>query len=167
MLTKQQKIEQVKEAKQMVSDSKAIVFVDFSSTSDEELKKLRQTLRTAGAKLKVFKKKLMRIVMQESGYDFNPEQFETQVGTIFSPLEIFEIAGSVYKFHKSIKNDKFKILGGYDLLTKNPLEAALINRIGQLPSREILLAQLVGMMSAPMKMFLYVLDQKSKQTVEK
>ena len=49
----------------------------------------------------------------------------------------------------------------------NFFDAETVEKIGQLPSREILLAQLVGMLSAPMRIFLYVLDQKSKQTVEK
>ena len=42
----------------------------------------------------------------------------------------------------------------------------MVKQIGQLPSREILLGRVVGMLVSPIRMFLYVLDQKSKQTVE-
>ena len=34
--------------------------------------------------------------------------------------------------------------------------------IGKLPSREVLLAQVAGMLAAPIKMFLYVLNEKAK-----
>ena len=42
----------------------------------------------------------------------------------------------------------------------------LVMRVGTLPTREVLLAQFLGMLAAPVRSFLYLLDQKSKQTVE-
>ena len=44
-----------------------------------------------------------------------------------------------------------------------PIDAAQVVFIGNLPPREVLLAQLLGMIAAPIRSFLYVLDQKSKQ----
>jgi ribosomal protein L10 len=38
--------------------------------------------------------------------------------------------------------------------------------IGQLPSREVLLSQVLGTIAAPLQALLYLLEQKSKQTVE-
>lgn len=166
MLTKQQKKEQINESKELIKNSDSLMFVDFSGTQVEDIKKLRLALRDAGAKMKVFKKKLLRVALKDSGIDFDPEQFDLQLGTIFSKKDISEIAGPVYKFSKGLKGAQFKILGSYDLLAKNFLDAEAVKKIGQLPSREILLGQLVGMLSVPIRMFLYVLDQKSKQTVE-
>ncbi|MEK9154760.1 MAG: 50S ribosomal protein L10 [Patescibacteria group bacterium] len=167
MLTKEQKKQQIEEGKKLLKNSKVLLFVDFSGTTVEDLKKLRIALLNFGAKMKVFKKRLLRIILNESGYDFTPEQFDLQAGAIFSPVEISEAAGPIYKFSKETKSKNFKILGAYDLLAKNFCDGDMVKKIGQLPSREVLLAQLAGMLSAPMKMFLYVLDQKSKQTVEK
>lgn len=166
MLTKKQKSEQIEEGKKLIQESKLLTFVDFSGVAMEDLKKLRRALLGVGAKMQVIKKKLLRIAFKESGHDFNPEQFDLQVGTIFSDKDISEIASPVYKFSKGIKNKDFKILGAYDLIAKNFLSGEEVKQIGQLPSREILIGRVVGMIAAPMKMFLYVLDQKSKQTVE-
>ncbi len=166
MLTKQQKSQQIEESKNMLKQSRILAFVDFSGTNVEDMKKLRRILRDVGAKLKVFKKKLLRIALKDSGFDFNPEQFDLQVGAVFASKDISEIAGLIYKFSKEIKNKNFKILGSYDLADKNFFDGAMVTRIGQLPSREILLGQLVGMLSAPIKMFMHVLSQKSKM-VEK
>lgn len=167
MLTKQQKLKQIEESKEILKDNQSLVFVDFSGVTMEELKKLRRALKEVGAKMKVFKKKLLRIAFKESGMDFNPEQFESQAATVFSDKDISEIAGSVYKFSKSLKKDSsFGILGAYNLLDKLFIDAETVKKIGQLPPKEILLGQLVGMLSMPIKMFMNVLNEKVK-TVEK
>ncbi|MBI4993801.1 50S ribosomal protein L10 [Candidatus Wolfebacteria bacterium] len=166
MLTKAQKSQHIEESKKLIKDSKFLTFIDFSGTAVEDIKKLRLALREVGAKMKVFKKKLLRVALKDIGIDFNPEQFDLQLGTIFSDKDISEIAGPVYKFSKGLKDAQFKILGSYDLSAKNFLDAEAVKKIGQLPSREVLLGQLVGMLASPIRMFLYVLDQKSKQTVE-
>ena len=56
------------------------------------------------------------------------------------------------------------LLGGYDVAGKQPVDAATIVMIGKLPPREVLLAQLLGMIAAPIKSLLYVLDQKAKRS---
>ncbi len=160
MLTKQQKAEQIKESRDILSANKTLVFTDFSGKTVEEVKKLRRSLLSIGAKLKVFKKKLLRIAFTENGIDFNPEQFESQVATVFTDKDIADVAGIVYK-------SDISILGGYDLAGKNFIDAETVKKIGQLPSREILLGQLVGMLSAPIKMFMRVLSEKSKMVENK
>ncbi len=163
MLTKQQKTEQIKEISELLKNNRILIFTDFSGTSVEDLKKLRGSLAVAaGAKLKAFKKRLLGIAFKESGFDFDPNQFESQLATVFSDKDIFEIAGPVYKFFKEVEKKGFKILGAYDLAAKNFIDAETAKRIGQLPPREVLLAQVVGMMAAPIKMFLRVLNEKAK-----
>ncbi|HDH31228.1 MAG TPA: 50S ribosomal protein L10 [Candidatus Wolfebacteria bacterium] len=159
MLTKKQKTEQIEEGQNLFKKSHSLVFIDFSGISVENINALRKVLREVGAKLKVVKKRLMRIIFEKHGIDFNPEQFESQLGTIFADKNISEIAGPVYK-------SKIKILGGYDLLAKDFMDAEKVEFIGKLPSKEVLLGQLVGMFAAPIKMFMRVLSEKSKM-VEK
>ncbi len=166
MLNKQQKFQQIEEGKKVLQNSRFLVFADFTKTGVEDLKKLRRDLKNAGAAMKVFKKKLLRIAFSESGFDFNPERFESQAAMIFSDKDISEISGPVYRFLKSLKNSGFEILGAYDLPARLFIDAETVKKIGELPPREILLAQLVGMLSAPIRMFMNVLNEKSKM-VEK
>ncbi len=119
MLTKQQKAKQMEEGEKLLEKSHGLIFIDFTGISVEKLRKLRRSLKELGAKLKVVKKKLLRIVFQNKKIDFNPEQFDSQVGTIFIENDITEIAGPVYKSNISI-------LGAYDLLAKNFLDAQTI-----------------------------------------
>ncbi len=167
MKTKKQKQTAIEEGKKLLEGNRNMVFVDFTGASVEDLKSLRKTLKEIGAKLKVVKKKLMRILFEKEGIDFNPEQFESQMATIFADKDITEIAGPVYKFAKDKEKKGFKILGAYDLPAKSFIDGETVTKIGKLPSREILLGQLVGMLASPIRMFLYVLNEKSKQMVEK
>lgn len=167
MLTKQQKTEQIKKISELLKNNRLLIFTDFSGVSVEDLKKLRVSLAAgAGAKLKVFKKRLLGITLKEGGFDFDPNQFDSQLATVFSDKDISEVAALVYKFFKEVEKKGFKILGAYDLAAKNFVDAETVKMIGKLPPREVLLAQVVGMLAAPIRMFLYVLDQKTKM-VEK
>ena len=149
----------------MLKGSKILLFTDFTGTGVEEIKKLRKLVRDLGAKYKVIKKKLMRVAFENSQIGFDPERFESQLGTIFSPKDISEVAGPVYKFSKEVEKKGFKILGAYDLEKGEFLEGDFVKKIGQLPPREIILGQLAGVLSAPLKMLMYVLDQKKNQPV--
>ncbi len=164
MLTKQQKKEQIKEGQKLLKENKGLVFVDFSGAGVEDLRSLRNVLKEFGAKLKVIKKKLMRIAFEKEKLDFNPEQFESQTGMIFSDKDVSEVAGPIYRFSQEIKKKDFKILGAYDIAAKNFIDGETTIKIGQLPTREVLLGQLVGVLSAPLRAFMYVLNEKSTRS---
>ncbi|MBI2035058.1 MAG: 50S ribosomal protein L10 [Candidatus Liptonbacteria bacterium] len=169
MLTKAQKVKKVEAGVEDIKRAKTLVFADFSGTKFEELRNLRVDLKAIGAKFQVLKKRLLRIIFEKSGIEFNPEQFESQVGTVFTDKDISEVAGIVYKFAKTTvgenKKERFQILGGFDILAKKFMDAKEVKTIGELPSKEILLGQLLGTIIGPARAFLYVLDQKSKQTI--
>ncbi len=162
MKTRQQKARQIEEGDKLLKENKSLVFIDFSGAGVEDLKSLRRILKGFGAKLKVIKKKLLRIIFEREKIDFNPEQFELQAGTIFTDKDVSEIAAPVYKFSKGVEKKGFKILGAYDMSAKNFIDAETIIKIGQLPAREVLLSQLVRVLSAPMRMLAYVLSLGSK-----
>ena len=163
MKTKEQKQSAIKEAQDLLSKSQNIAFVDFTGISDGDMKVLRKTLKDIGAKTKIIKKRLLRVALEKSQIDLNPEQFDEQLATIFSDKDISDLASPIYKFYKEKEKRGFKMLGAYNLAEKSFMDGEMFKRIGQLPSREILLAQFVGMLQAPIRMLAYVLDQKSKQ----
>jgi large subunit ribosomal protein L10 len=164
MKTKQQKKEQIEKGGSLLKDSKVLIFTDFSKLPAEDMRKLRREILPTGAKLFVIKKRLLGVLMKQNGYDIDLSKYKMSVGTVFSPVSLEEVSGPVYKFFKGMKLEKEKVLGGYDVAAKSFIEPATIAFIGELPPREVLLGQLLGMLSSPIRSFLYVLDQKSKQT---
>lgn len=162
MKTKQQKKEQLEEGAKLLKKSKVLLFADFTKLTAEEVRRLRRELTKAGAKMFVIKKRLLGILMKEKGYDVDIKKFGFSVGTVFSPDELESISAPFYKFFKELKVEKEKVLGGYDVTAKRFVEPAEVAFIGELPPREVLLGQFLGLLSSPIRSFMYVLDQKSK-----
>ena len=157
----------IAETQDLLKNSKNLLFVNFTGTGVEDIKELKKTLRPLGATVRVVNKRLLRVSLEQSKIDFSPEQFETQLATIFSPVDISEIAGPVYKFFKSKEKKGFNIYGAYDIEGAKFLDAAMTKQIGQLPSREVLLSQVVGVLAAPISMFLYILTERGKMVEAK
>ncbi len=159
--TKDQKSNILTKGREELKDSTNLIFADFGGTTAQDLRNLRLTLKDAGAKFQVIKKRFLRILLKERDIEFDPKEFEMQLGTVFAKRDIFEAAGSIYKFAKDKEN--FKILGGLDLNNAEKMDADFIKRIGQLPSREILLGQVLGTIVAPLRALMWILQERSKK----
>jgi len=170
MKTRAQKQEELKKGKELLRKSRILIFTDFTKLATEDLRRLRRELKNLGAKFFVIKKRLLAILLKEEGINFDARQFKISLGTIFSSVDLEKIVSPIYKLFSSLEIPEGgeknmwikKILGGYDIENKNIIDAAEILALGQLPPREVLLTQLLGMIAAPIKSFLYVLSEKSK-----
>ncbi|MEK7512855.1 MAG: hypothetical protein AAB601_01510, partial [Patescibacteria group bacterium] len=83
---------------------------------------------------------------------------------VLTSPDAIETAGTVWKFGKQFKKKGiFAIVGGYDTKVKALIDAGTMQRYGQIPPREVLLTQLVGLLISPIRSLAYVLDQRAKQ----
>ena len=170
MKTKAQKTTELARAKTLLDKSQALIFADFTKITAENLRKLRIELKKSGANFLVIKKRILGILLKEKGIDVDLKQFKTSVGTIFSEVDSEHIAGPAFKFFSGMEvpegaaKDVWikKILAGYNITANTAMTAEDIVYIGKLPPREVVLAQLLGMLAAPIRSFLYILDEKSK-----
>ncbi len=170
MKTKAQKTEELKKAKALLDKSQALVFADFTKVAAEDVRKLRIELKKTGGNFLVIKKRLLALLLKERGIDVDLKQFKMSIGTIFSEKGADAAAGPAFKFFSALEvpegGDKQMwvnhLLGGYDVKDKAAMDAARVIFIGKLPPREVLLAQLLGMLASPLRSFMYLLDQKAK-----
>ena len=166
MLTKEQKKSHVALATEKIKNSKTILFADFAGVSTKDLETLKNDLRKEGAVVKVFKKRLLRIALQEAGIDYDPMTNEAQMAGIFSPVEISEIAGPVYKYGLQLKkaNDKanLEVLSAYDGDLNKVLSKEEFIIIAKLPSKDVLLAMIMGGISGPLRAFMSIVKQMSE-----
>lgn len=165
MKTKLQKSKEIELGSKLLAQSKALIFTDFTGTATSAINKLKKDLKKSGAAFRVIKKRLLGIALKKAKVDFDPTQFEGQVGVVFSPTELSSVAGIVYKFAKDLAKEKkeFKLLGAYELDKKVALDLNQFLAIAKLPSREILLAMLVGVMSGPIRGIMYVMGELSNK----
>ncbi|MBI4086126.1 MAG: 50S ribosomal protein L10 [Candidatus Liptonbacteria bacterium] len=174
MKTKAQKEKELEKGRELLAQSAILIFTNFSNVASANINKLRQQLKSSDSRYLVIKKRLLNILFKERGIEFDARKLDSQIGTIFSKQNLEQVSGPVFSFFNGIGGDTKagrdesvkKILGAYDLKAKTAIEAKQVLFIGQLPPREVLLAQLLGMISAPIRSFLYVLSEKSKQMVE-
>lgn len=159
--TKQQKIKAIEEGLENLKHSETVILADFTGLTVNEMNAFRRILKAAGIAFKVIKKRLLKLVFEKAGMEFDPSKFEGQTGVVFSARDLVETSGAVYKLSKT--KEIFKILGGFDLKEKRFVDAAEIKKLGGLPSREVLLGQLVGVLSAPLRMLMYVLNEKGRK----
>ena len=146
-----------------------MVFVDYKGLKVKDMLDLRERLKQVGSKLVVAKKTLFAKVMKEKGIGIDLKGMEGQIGAIFAFEDSLAPMKTANTFART--NENLKIVGGY---FENEIQSAeRIVAIASLPSKEELLAKLVGTLAAPMSGFvkvlqgnikglIYVLAQKAK-----
>lgn len=163
MKTKLQKQTELTKGKKLLEKSQTLVFTDFGKLTAEELRRLRSELKATGADYLVIKKRLLAIMLKEKGIDFDTKSHKVSMGTVFSEKDLENGLGTVVKFFSGLEGGKSKILGGFDINNKVLVEAERVLMIGNLPPKEILLSQLLGMIQAPISSLLYVFEERSKK----
>ncbi len=165
MLTKAQKIEAVAAAKDLIKKSSNILLVEFSKVQTGAINDLKNDLKKINAKFLVVKKTLFSIAMKESGIVADLGKSDANLAVIFNPEDVPTIAGMVYKFGQKATKEKktFSVKFVYDLKNKEMITKDQFIVIAKLPSREVLLAQLVGMIGAPIRSLMMVLKAKAEK----
>ena len=128
------------------SDARSVVFVDLHGLSVEDNTALRKALREKGVKTKVAKKTLIMIAGKKNGYEIEKSSLEGQIAVAFSMKDEIAAAQELYKAGK--KNEKIKLLGG--IFEKKIISKDLMLQLAALPSKEELLAKLVGSLKSPL-----------------
>ncbi len=166
MLTKLQKKEHVALGAKHIAASKSVIFADFTGAPTKEINQLKSELRKAGATFKVMKKRLLKIALKDAGIEFDPSTSKAPIAAIFAPEELTSVAAAVYKFSRDLAKKKieFKVLAAFDKGRNVVVSKEEFTIIAKLPSREVLLAQVMGAMTGPLRAFMYILDQLSKKS---
>lgn len=154
MITKAQKGEIVADLADKFKRQKIAIFSDFSGVSVAKSQMLRRLLRKEDAEYKVAKKTLFDRALAETSTNTATKGMKGEIGVAFGYGDQVAPAKVLAKFAKEIET--FKILGG--LLDGKLLSGAEIMAFARLPSREILLAQVVGALSAPLRGLAFVLQ---------
>jgi large subunit ribosomal protein L10 len=157
--TKSQKIEEVKEISEKVKSSETVIVADFTGLDANGMNELRTELHDKGITFKAIKKRLLNLAFDNTGISLSPKKMEGQLGIALSNSDVAETARPIYEFHKKYK-EKLKITGGYYM--KREYDAEELLRIGALPNRDVLIGQIVGMFTSPIRSLLFVLSEKSK-----
>ena len=139
-----------------IKEATSVVFVDYKGITVAQDAALRKQFREAGVEYSVVKNTLTRFAAKENGYDFDEVLNGTtaMASTTEDPIAPARI---VCEFAKKNKTVKIAIKGG--VVEGSVLSADQLNGFGELPSKNALVASVLGTFLAPISSLAFVLDQ--------
>ena len=138
-----------------IKEATSIVFVDYKGINVAQDTDLRKQFRDAGVEYTVVKNTLTRFATKENGYDFDEilngtTAMASTTGDPIAPARV------VCEFAKKNKLP-LSIKGG--VVEGSVLTAEQLNGFGELPSKNALVASVLGTFLAPISSLAFVLDQ--------
>lgn len=151
----------VAEIAEKLQKSASCVVVDYKGLKVEEVTELRNKFREAGIDYKVYKNTLVRRAAAEVG---NMAQFDdvNLVGTnaiafgYEDPVAPAKIVNDFAKTHPKLELKMGFVEGEF-------YDAENIKKLAEIPSREELIAKLLGSLKAPVSNFVYLVDAIAKK----
>ena len=141
-----EKVAVVEEIRTKLAEADATVLTEYRGLTVHELAELRASLRRAGTEYKVFKNTLARRAVADSGLDDVASMFEGPVAIAFVRGDAAGAAKALRDFGRN--NPALVLKGG--LLGTRIITSVEIEALAELPSRDVLLAQVAGVFQAPL-----------------
>ncbi len=155
-ITRAAKEEVVVKLQEELAQLKLAVLTDYRGLSVHEISELRNTLRKEGISYRVTKNTLLRLAAGsiEKFKGLDPASFQGPMALAISAED--EVAPARVVFQYAKQHEALEIVGA---LTGDGqlLSAAEVKALALLPTREQLLAQVVGTIAAPLTGFVGVL----------
>ena len=139
-----------------IQNATSAVFVDYKGITVAQDTELRNQFRAANVEYSVVKNTLTRFAANKAGYSQFDELLNGTTAMACTTGDPIAPARIVCEFAKKNKN-VLSIKGG--LVEGSVLTAEQLNSFGELPSKDALIAQVLGTFLAPISSLAFVLDQ--------
>jgi len=139
------KEKEVQEIKDKLERAKTVVLIDYRGINTAEVYELRNEFRDAGVEYKVYKNTLVKRALHEMGHKDFDEALNGTTGFIFSYAD--EVTGAKIISDAIVKYKKMSIKCG--LVDGAYTDAVGVKTLATLPPKEVLIAQLLGMLNQP------------------
>ena len=150
----------VSEIKEKISSAKSIIFTDYRGITVAQDTTLRKKLREAGVSYKVYKNRLLKIAFDELGMSdaYDVKMLEGTTSVAFGPDEV-SAANILCPLVKEygLAGVKFGVVNG------KYTDAEGIEKLSKIPSKDVLIAMLMGMLNAPMSALARALNEIAKK----
>ncbi len=158
--TRQQKEEILNKVLENIKNSKSVVFANFEGLKVKEVEELRKKCKEAGVEYFVAKKTLLKKALEEEGY--SDYDLPGEVGSAFSMEDEVAAAKVLNDFAKD--HEQLQFIAG--ILENNMIDAEGVKNLAKLPSKDELLAKMVGSLKAPVSGFVNVLSGNLRGLVQ-
>jgi large subunit ribosomal protein L10 len=142
----------------LAAKAQTLVIAEYRGITVADMTKLRNNARSAGVSLSVLKNTLARRAVAGSGFEVVADQMTGPLIYGFS-VDAVAAAKVVADFAKT--NDKLVIRAG--AYGGKVLDVNGVKQLASIPSKEVLLAQLLGLMQSPISRTARVLSALAEQ----
>ena len=140
----------VAELKEQLESAKGVVLTSYKGLTVAQDTELRRELRAAGVSYHVVKNTMLRLAAKEAGLEGFNEHLEGTTAFAFSTEDAVAPAKVICSYIKKNKLDDKGILSiKVGTVEGKVIEANEVQALASLPSREELIAKLMGSMNAP------------------
>ena len=153
-MSKEIKAQIIDELQETISRCNVGILTDYRGMSNAQMTALRHKLRKLGVEYRVVKNTLARFAAGRAGRDYLVDFFNGPVGIAFGYGDVAEPAKAIAEYIAAAKVS-LGIKGGF--LSDTVLTIEDVKTLAQLPSREVLLAQVLAGMQSPITAVVYCL----------
>jgi large subunit ribosomal protein L10 len=152
----------VDEIAELINGAQSIVLVDYRGLTVDEDTRLRRSFREAGIEYKVYKNTLIKRAIAGTAFEPVAEILEGPTAIAVSKEDATAPARVIYQNMKEMP--KLEVKGG--MVEDQYYDAAGMEQVSKIPSREILLGKLLGSIQSPIANLARVLNQIAENKEE-
>lgn len=149
----------VQEIKDYAKDAKCIVLVDYKGLTVSQVTELRNEFRKNGCVYKVYKNRLLARALGELGINFESSLLEGTTAVAFSDAD--PVAPAKIAVDGENKYKVIKVKAGY--AEGKMYNESEIKALASIPSKEVLLGQLLGLLTSPMRGLAVAINEIAKK----
>ncbi|PIR20478.1 MAG: 50S ribosomal protein L10 [Deltaproteobacteria bacterium CG11_big_fil_rev_8_21_14_0_20_47_16] len=144
-MNRTEKANEVSQLKQRFEKSKSMIFADYRGLSVAEITELRQKLSAQQSTMKVVKNRLAKLAFKDLNVEGMDDYLKGPTAIASSDADAVVPAKILVDFAKD--HEKLQLRAGY--MDGIVLDLKAIMALAKLPSREVLLAKMLGSLNAP------------------
>jgi large subunit ribosomal protein L10 len=135
----------VSELSEALKRSPFVLVTDYRGMKVSDFGELRNRLAPAGAEVHVVKNSFLKLAMADSGFPKVDDQFAGQTAVVTGEADVAPVAKIFKTFATEFKLAALKV----GFVDRAMLSASELETLAVLPTREILQAQLLGLLLSP------------------
>jgi len=140
----------VAEVSDKINRAQALIFTNYQGLKHLQIENLKKKLRTVDAELMIAKNTLLKLALANNkNLDSAREEIEKNLQNPTATLFAYsDVIGPLKELAKILKEFNLPTVK-FGILENKTITADQVNRLATLPPREVLIAQLIGNMQAP------------------
>jgi large subunit ribosomal protein L10 len=159
------KEEIIEEYSEKFKTSKSVFFADFSGINVAETTKLRRTFRDANVHYRILKNTLAKRSLDKAGIEGLDEMLKGMTSFAFGEEDATAPIRVINEFNRQKKKDVSALVVKGCIFEGRVFDAEQADALSKLPSRDVLLSQLLSVLKAPMTNLVGVLSGTGRKLV--